>query len=211
MYATIVGFFMRQYDFEAAQRVNHFIANSRETARRIKKFYRRDSTVIYPPIDLPKIPKVKKEQYYLFVSRPVGGKGLELAVAATKELGVQLKVVGTRGGTHVSDTQLAKLYAGAKAFLALATDEDFGMTPVEAMSMGTPVIGYRGGGYTESIIDGKTGILFDDPSVDGLVKAIKQFEKIQKDWKNDCIAQAEKFSKQRFQRELRRFVEENAV
>jgi glycosyltransferase involved in cell wall biosynthesis len=177
VYATIVGFFMRHYDFEASQRVDHFIANSTETARRIKKFYRRDSTVIYPPIDLPNIPNVKKEQYYLFVSRPVGGKGLELALAATKKLGVQLKIVGARGGTLVSDIELAKLYAGAKAFFALATDEDFGMTPVEAMSMGTPVIGFRGGGYTESIIDGKTGILFDEPTLDGLIKAIRRFEK----------------------------------
>ncbi len=175
------------------------------------KFYRRDSAVIYPPIDLPKIPKVKKEHYYLFVSRPVGGKGLELAVAATKKLGVQLKIVGAQGGAHVSDTELATLYASAKAFLALATDEDFGMTPVEAMSMGTPVIGYRGGGYTESIINGKTGILFDDPSVDGLIRAIQQFEKIKKDWRIDCINQAKKFSKARFQKKLRRFVEDNTV
>lgn len=216
MYATVVGFFMRQYDFTAAQRVNYFIANSKETARRIKKFYRRDSTVIYPPIEISKGVPLRTQgdplrNYYLFVSRPVGGKGLELAVAAAKKLGVQLKVVGARGGALVSDTELAKLYAGAKAFLALATDEDFGMTPVEAMSMGTPVIAYRGGGYTESIIDGKTGIFFDDPSVESLMKAIQRFEKIKKDWKNDCIAQAEKFSKQRFQRELRKFVEENAV
>lgn len=212
MYATVVGFFMRHYDFEAAQRVNYFIANSRETARRIKKFYRRDSTVIYPPIDLPMVLQGDPLQnYYLFVSRPVGGKGFELAVAAAKKLGVQLKVVGARGGALVSDTQLAKLYAGAKAFLALATDEDFGMTPVEAMSMGTPVIAYRGGGYTESIIDGKTGIFFDDPSVESLMKAIQRFEKIKKDWKNDCIQQAKKFSKQRFQKELRTFIEENTV
>ena len=177
--------FMRQYDFEAAQRVNHFIANSKETARRIKKFYRRDSTVIYPPIEISKGIPLRTQgdplrDYYLFVSRPVGGKGLELAVAATKKLGVQLKVVGAQGGAHVSDIELSKLYAGAKAFLALATDEDFGMTPVEAMSMGTPVIAYRGGGYTESIIDGKTGILFDDPSADGLIKAIQRFEKIKR-------------------------------
>ena len=89
IYAAIVGFFMRQYDFEAAQRVNHFIANSKETARRIKKFYRRDSTVIYPPIEISKGIPLRTQgdplrDYYLFVSRPVGGKGLELAVAATK-------------------------------------------------------------------------------------------------------------------------------
>jgi glycosyltransferase involved in cell wall biosynthesis len=205
-YATVVGFFMRQYDYNAAQRVDYFIANSEETKRRIQKFYRRDSTVIYPPIDLPNIPKVKRGKYYLFVSRPVGGKGLELARAASKKLGFPLKVVGATG-THVSDTELARLYAGAKAFLALATDEDFGMTPVEAMSMGTPVIAYAGGGYTESVVDGSTGILFRKPTAESLIEAIKKFEKTKIDTRN-CISQAKKFSKERFKAELQDFVEE---
>lgn len=203
-YATIVGFFMRQYDFNAAQKVNYFIANSQETQRRIQKFYRRDSIVIYPPIELPKIPKVKKGDYYLFVSRPVGGKGLELARAATKKLGVPLKVVGA-DGTQVSDSELAKLYAGARAFLALATNEDFGMTPVEAMSQGTPVIAYAGGGYKESVIDGKTGVLFRND----LVSAIQKFEKMRFS-PADCKAQAAKFSKARFQKELKSFVTSHA-
>lgn len=204
-YANVVGFFMRQYDFHAAQRVNYFIANSQETQRRIEKFYRRDSTVIYPPVDIETSDKrqvtSKKGNYFLFVSRPVGGKGLELARAATKKLGIPLKVVGA-DGIHVSDGELAKLYAGAKAFLALATNEDFGITPVEAMAHGTPVIAYRGGGYTESVVDGKTGVLFDDD----LVSAIRKFQKM-KFKPEDCIAQARKFSKARFQRELRGFVE----
>lgn len=200
-YATVVGFFMRHYDFESAQKVDYFIANSLETQRRIKKFYRRDAAVIYPPIDLPRVPKVKKGKYYLFVSRPVGGKGLELAVAATKKLGVPLKVVGAAGGHYVSDTELARLYAGAKAFLALATDEDFGMTPVEAMSMGTPVIAYAGGGYTESVVEGKTGIFFKD----NLVSAIQKFETMKFN-SEDCILQAKKLSKERFKTELKAFV-----
>jgi glycosyltransferase involved in cell wall biosynthesis len=202
-YATIVGFFMRQYDFEAAQRANYFIANSKETQKRIQKFYRRDSTIIYPPVDLPRVPNVKKENYYLFVSRPVGGKGLELAVAATKKLGVPLKIVGARGGQHVSDLELAKLYAGAKAFLALATDEDFGMTPVEAMAAGTPVIAFDGGGYRESVIDGKTGVLFHED----LISAIRKFENM-KFLPKDCINQAKKFSNERFRKEMKSFVTE---
>ncbi len=203
-YGAVVGFFMRQYDFRVAQKVDYFIANSRETQRRIQKFYRRDSVVIYPPIDLPKIPNVKKENYYLFVSRPVGGKGLELARAATKKLGVPLKVVGA-DGHYVSDAELTALYAGAKAFLALATDEDFGMTPVEAMAAGTPVICYRGGGYTESVLDGKTGILFTGD----LASVIRKFETMT--FKpSACIAQAQKFSKKRFQELLTSFVEEHS-
>jgi len=210
-YATIVGFFMRHYDYTAAQNVNFFIANSKETQKRIQKFYRRDSVVIYPPIDLPFVPNVKKENYYLFVSRPVGSKGLELAVAAAKKIGFHLKVVGAIGENdtnidylgYVGDSELANLYAGAKAFLALATNEDFGMTPVEAMRFGTPVICYRGGGYTESVIDRKTGIVFTGDLAD----AIKKFEKISINAK-DCITQAQKFSKERFQKELQAFVEE---
>ncbi len=208
-YATVVGFFLRQYDYNAAQRVDYFIANSEETKRRIQKFYRRDSTVIYPPIDLPKVLNVKKENYYLFVSRPVGSKGLDLALAAAKKLGFYLKIVGANGSSnknieflgYVSDTELARLYTGAKAFLALATDEDFGMTPVEAMAAGTPVIAYAGGGYKESVIDGKTGILFTGD----LASAIRKFETMTFR-AEDCIAQAKKFSKERFKKELKSFV-----
>lgn len=226
-YATIVGFFMRQYDFNAAQRVDYFIANSKETQRRIEKFYRRDSTVIYPPIGTisnfsatpagRQFPISKKGSYYLFVSRDVGSKGLEIAIRAAKKLGFPLKIVGRTGQKVgsieylgiVSDEELARLYAGAKAFLALATDEDFGMTPVEAMSYGTPVIAYNGGGYVESVIHGKTGILFDDPTVDSLVSAIEKFERMKRNWSPVCTSQAEKFSTTRFIREINHFVIKN--
>lgn len=225
-YASIVGFFMRQYDCEAAQRVDYFIANSQETKRRIQKFYRRDSTVIYPPIDLPNAAKVKKGNYYLVASRLVGGKGLGLAVEAAKRLKLNLKIVGEPAGYgrememlkehaggnieflgYVSDIELAGLYAGAKAFLALATDEDFGMTPVEAQSLGTPVIAYAGGGYKESVVDGKTGVFFHEPTVASLTQAIQSLNNRTISTKA-CIVQARKFSKEHFKTELTTFVEE---
>lgn len=225
-YAAIVGFFMRQYDFHAAQRVDWFIANSKETQKRIQKFYRRESTVIYPPIDLPPVPHVKKRDYFLVASRLVGGKGLALAVGAAKKMGFPLKIVGAPAGYgrefealqkhagknieflgYVSDTGLARLYAGAKAFLALATDEDFGMTPVEAMAAGTPVIAFDGGGYKESVVDGTTGILFNQPTVAGLTAAIKRLNTVDIS-SSVCIAQAKKFSKKRFLKQLKTFVEE---
>lgn len=224
-YATITGFFMRQYDYEAAQRVDYFIANSKETSRRIQKFYRRDSTVIYPPIELPVVSQVEKGNYFLVASRLVGGKGLLLAVEAAKKLNFHLKIVGEPAGYgrelqmlkehagknieflgYVSDVELANLYAGAKAFLALATDEDFGMTPVEAMSMGTPVISYAGGGYVESVVDGKTGILFHEPTPQSLESAIKKFLKTKKDWSKACLEQAKKFGKERFKKEITSFI-----
>jgi len=245
-YAAIVGHFMRLYDFKSAQKVDYFIANSKEVAGRIAKFYRRDATVIYPPVGFAQGPvksfppasapltvravgspssfTTLRKNYYLIVSRLVGAKGLDMAVEAALKAGFKLKIVGSPSGYYfeqnkliakaqgrveflgqVTDKELAKLYKGAKAFLALAKDEDFGITPVEAMSVGTPVIAYNGGGYKETVLQGKTGLLFDEYSVDGLIKAVKQFEEMNVN-PEDCIEQAEKFSKERFKREILNFV-----
>ena len=226
-YAGIVGHFMRLYDFKMASKVDYFIANSKETALRIKKFYRRDAIVIYPPVSLPQMTKDQRpmtKDYYLIVSRIVGGKGLDIAVDAAIKGGFKLKIAGSSSGYYseqkkllkksrgqveflgqVTDQELAKLYKGAKAFLALSKDEDFGITPVEAMSIGTPVIAFNGGGYKETVLQKKTGLLFDDYSVDGLTLAIKKFENIKINAK-DCVEQAQKFSKERFKKEIREFV-----
>ncbi len=224
VYALIVGHFLRLYDFKQAQKVDYFIANSKEVQARIKKFYRRDSTVIYPPVSLPKVQKVKKGDYYFIVSRIVGAKGLDLAVEAALKMGFKLKIAGSPAGYYfehdklvkksqnkveflgqVSDEELAKLYGGAKGFLALSKDEDFGITPVESMLCGTPVIAFNGGGYKETVIDGKTGVLFDDYSADGIIGAVKRFEDANFS-SEACIAQAEKFSKERFKKEIQDFV-----
>ncbi len=223
-YARVVGHFLRMYDFKQAQKVNYLIANSKEVQGRIKKFYRRDSTIIYPPVSLPKTTDVKKGDYYFIVSRIVGAKGLDLAVDAALKAGFRLKIAGSPAGYYfehdklvkksegkveflgqVTDLELAKLYKGAKAFLALSQDEDFGITPVEAMLSGTPVIAFNGGGYKETVIDGKTGVLFEDYSVNGLIEAIKKFEKTKISSK-DCIEQAKKFSKERFKNEIKEFI-----
>ncbi len=226
VYGIIVGHFMRMYDFNAGQKVDYFIANSKEVQARIKKFYRRDSSVIYPPVSVAaNVQATKKGDYYFIVARIVGGKGLELAVAAAKKLGIKLKIAGAPAGYYtghkalqenatdnieflgrVTDEELVTLYSEAKAFLALATDEDFGITPVEAMLCGTPVIAYYGGGYKETVVDGKTGVFFHEPTVSSLVSAIKQFEKMKFDSKV-CRKQAEKFSKERFIWEIKTFVE----
>ena len=215
---------MRLYDFKQAQKVDFFIANSKEVAGRINKFYRRDSKVIYPPVSLPKSTNIKREDYYFIVSRIVGGKGLDIAVKAAIKAGFKLKIAGSPAGYYfehdklvknaqgkveflgqVTDEELVKLYKGAKAFLALAQDEDFGITPVEAMLCGTPVIAFNGGGYKETVIDNKTGVLFDDYSKEGLMLALKKFEKTKINSK-DCIEQAEKFSKERFKNEIEDFI-----
>ena len=219
IYGTIIGHFMRLYDFRQAQKVKHFIANSEEVKRRIWKFYRRESTVIYPPVDISVSQQHRvtvPQDYYLIVSRLVGGKGIELGIAAARKYGFKLKIVGSGSLKiepqknvevlgQVSDKELVKLYSQAKAFLALSRDEDFGITPVEAMACGCPVIAFNGGGYKETVIDGRTGILFDDYSVEGLWRAIKKFETI-KIKPSDCLAQAKKFSKERFKREIWNFL-----
>ena len=231
VYALIVGHFLRLYDFRQAQKVDYFIANSKEVQARIKKFYHRYSTVIYPPVSLPSV-KLKtenlKKDYYFIVSRIVGAKGLELAVDAALKAGLKIKIAGSPAGYYfehdklvnksqgkveflgqVSDEELVKLYKGAKGFFALSKDEDFGITPVESMLCGTPVIAFNGGGYKETVIDGKTGVLFDNYSVDGLISAVKKFESL-KFKTEDCIEQAKKFSKERFIKEIKEFVEKHA-
>ncbi len=226
VYATIVNFFMRQYDYETAQNVDYFIANSQETARRVNKFYRRDSTVIYPPVEVIDAQKTvnKKRLYFLSVGRLAWAKRIDIAIAAANRLKIPLKIVGSgaeepflreiAGPTveflgSVPDSRLKELYAGAKATIFTALDEDFGIVPVESMAYGTPVIALGQGGVLETVIDGKTGIFFDRPEVESLVEAIKKFLQLKQSWVTDCQNQAQKFSKARFAKEIKQFVEES--
>lgn len=232
MYAAIVGHFMRMYDYASAQTVDVWIANSENVRKRIKKFYRKNSVVIYPPVNVGSVKKqvssVKgKEDYFLIVSRLVGAKGLEETACAFKGISkYRLKIVGEKAGFsgvekkleklsggniellgRVSDRKLYGLYAKAKGFIALARDEDFGMTVVEAMAAGIPVIAFNGGGFKESVMDGKTGVLIDDTDEKTIKKAIKRIEKIKWD-KRKIQNQAMKFSREKFVREIRRCTED---
>jgi glycosyltransferase involved in cell wall biosynthesis len=228
IYAAIVNFYLRHYDFRAAQAVDYFIANSKETAKRVMKFYRRDSTVIYPPINQPEVKSQKsksKRDYYLSVCRLSWAKRVDVIIEAANTLKLPLKIVGAgKEMEHlksiaeptvefmgsVDDQQLSELYMGAKALIFCALDEDFGMVPVESMAYGTPVIGLAQGGVLETVIDGKTGVLFDKPEPDSLINAIYKFEKefTKINFYQNCITQANKFSKDRFKKELVNFVKE---
>ena len=236
IYATIINFFLRHYDFETAQAVDYFIANSKETGRRVQKFYRRESTVIYPPVELRTQNSMTKQRtertYFLSVGRLTWAKRVDLAIQACNKLKVPLKIVGTgkeeaylrsiAGSTveflgSVSDGELAELYAGAKALIFCALDEDFGMVPVEAMAYGVPVIALAQGGVLETVEDGKTGVLFGEPTVEALVEAMGRYGKLglakpdlasREKLERQCAEQANKFSKERFKGELKAFIEE---
>lgn len=228
IYSKAVGFFMRKYDYKTAQKINYWIANSKNVARRIKKFYGKDSTVIYPPIEVEKIRKatkdLKQEDYLIVVSRLVGAKGLEETARVMENLGINLKIVGESHGFadveeklkklsggnieltgRVSDEKMHKLLGKAKGFIALAKDEDFGMTVVEAQAAGLPVIAFNGGGYKESVIEGKTGIFVDSTDEKTLEPAVKKLLNIK--WnKEEIVKNAEKFSRLRFEKEIEEYV-----
>ncbi len=162
-------------------------------------------------------------KYFLIVGRIVGYKGVDLAIQAAKKLDVNLKIVGEYAGVfteqekirkmankkieflgRVSDGELKKLYAEATAFLALAQDEDFGITPVEAMAAGTPVIAYKGGGYLETVTE-KTGVFFDELTVTDIMNAIRRF-KLLNFKKEDLQTQATKFSKEIFIKKMQEII-----
>jgi len=228
VYAAIVGHFLRLYDFNTAQKIDYWITNSKNVKERVEKFYRKDSVVVYPPVEVERIIKetkgVKKENFYLIASRLVGAKGLEEAARAAKKLKFNLKIVGESHGFadveeklkklsggniellgRVSDEALYKLYVQAKGFFALAQDEDFGMTPVEAQAAGTPVIAFNGGGFKESIIDGKTGILINGTTDTDIQNAVKKLERTKWDTKT-LQKNAMRFSKGKFVAGIREYI-----
>jgi len=223
--ATIANHFLRMTDFTTSKNVDYYVANSEEVAGRIKKFYRKSSIVIYPPVPLQGLGTRDQGlggKYFLTGGRLARAKHVDIIVDACSQLGVPLRVFGkafagygeelhSKAGEtveflgEVSDEEKRKLMAGAKAFLFASEDEDFGIIPVEAMGAGLPVIAYKSGGVKETVIDGKTGVFFTELTVASLIAAIKKFEKMKFDPKT-CRSQAEKFSKERFLKEIKAFV-----
>lgn len=212
---------LRQWDKCAADRVDYFIANSRYIAQRIKKYYRRDSDVIYPCVHINQSPFVEKEDFYLVVGRFTWYKRIDLAVAACTKLGRRLVVIGAgdeesrlraiagptvefKGG-GLSDEEVRDYYLRAKAFL-FPGEEDFGITPVEAQSAGTPVLAYGRGGACETVEDGRTGLLFHAQTVDSLAECIEKFEaEGVACTKEEIRAHSLSFSEERFEAQLRAY------
>jgi len=223
-YAALVNHWLRYWDYLSAQKVDLFIANSREVAGRIKKFYRRDSVVIPPPIEIRRVKgRLKRKDFYLSAGRLVSYKHPELAIKACQQLKRRLVVVGdgplrseveglAKGDPDiiylgpVSDQKLWRLYSQCRAFIYPVEEEDFGMMSLEAASCGTPVIGLFSGGIKETVIEGKTGIFFQEPTVKSLAQAIKRFEKMSFS-PMVCRKWAENFSKETFKRKVRDLVD----
>lgn len=183
---------MRKLDLESVKDIDAFIANSSITQSRIRKYYKKPSTVIHPPVDVDRFtpaPRTKREGYILW-GRHVPYKRFDLAIEACNKLGAKLTVVGSGVDTErlkklagptieftgrISDEELVQRAQSAKAFL-FPNEEDFGISAVEALAAGTPVIAYAKGGALDIVQDGETGVLFKKQTVDSLVQAMRRFE-----------------------------------
>ncbi len=227
--ARLVLHYIRTWDTSTSPRVDYFIANSHYTARRIWRAYRREATVIFPPVDIDRfIQSPQKDDYFIFVSRLVPYKQADLVVAAFTEMNLPLLVVGdgpqlakcrSLAGSHIyflgyqPDAKVADLMGRARA-LVFAAEEDFGIVPVEAQACGTPVIAFGRGGVEDTVIpandnnwDQATGILFSEQTVDSLIGAIRQFEQWEGNFRPGVLRHnAESFGKESFKEQVSRFV-----
>ncbi|MGB9715313.1 MAG: glycosyltransferase family 4 protein [Thermodesulfovibrionales bacterium] len=215
--------YMRIWDLSTVNRVNHFITLSHYIARRIKKIYGRDSTVIYPPVDIEKYNiGGNKEDFYLTASRMVPYKRIDLIVEAFSEMpekrlivigdGPDFGKIKNKSKKNIEllgfqrDEILKEYLQKAKAFV-FAAEEDFGILPVEAQACGTPVIAFGRGGVLETVVEEKTGVFFKEQTVRSLIEAINIFEKKKDMFKPDEIRKnALRFSVDRFRREFKEFI-----
>jgi glycosyltransferase involved in cell wall biosynthesis len=220
----LVLHYLRLWDVATANRVDHFIANSRYVARRIEKTYRRSAKIIYPPVAIDRfVPNPQRDDFYFVLSRFVPYKRVDLIVEAFTQLGLPLVVVGDGAERdylqsiagknitflrHQPEATIVDLMQRCKAFVYAAA-EDFGIALVEAQAAGAPVIAYGKGGATESILSGKTGLLFSEQTVESLIDAIKTFEAGQIKFNQKQIRQnAERFAPERFQQELSTYIDQ---
>jgi len=213
--------YLRMWDALSVSRVDYFIANSKFVAERIKKYYKKDSVVIYPPVDLSKCAiSQTQEKYFVIVGRMRPYKRFDLAVKAFNRLGIPLKVIG--GGEELAhlkenakpnieflgslpDREKFEIISRAQALIH-PQEEDFGITAIEAMGCGRPVIAYDAGGAKETVIDGQTGVLFDEQSWESLGDAVIRFRS--KDFDPQVIrTHAEKFGVDRFKKEILEFTQ----
>lgn len=229
---SLSAHYVRTWDLATASRVDAFVANSENVAARIRKHYRREATVIYPPVDVSSgFLADRTEDYYLVVSQLVNYKRVHLAIEACNRLQRPLRVVGDgeeykrlrklAGSTveflgYLPDEEVREQYAHCRALL-FPGEEDFGMVPVEAQSFGRPVIAYGRGGVLETVLGYQpgavareecTGVFFSQPTVESLTEAVLAFESMESRFSPAFIRESvQTFAKQRFQQEFQAAVE----
>jgi glycosyltransferase involved in cell wall biosynthesis len=208
-------------------RPDYLIANSKYTQARIKKYYRRESQVIYPPVRVKDFKVTGKNQnYFLTVARLSAYKQIDILIEAFGKLGLPLVIVGdgsqrkklekkiveTQNSNRIKilgeleRSKLIKLYENCRAFV-FACEDDFGIAPVEAMAAGKPVIALREGGVTETVLEGETGEFFDTAKPEMIADGIRRFIENEKKYNPEEIRQrAEEFREDRFERELTYFI-----
>lgn len=230
---AIVRFFgerIKKWDIDSLPRVDEFIAISETIRNRIRDVYRRDSTVIYPPVEVDKFrfdPARKRGEYYVCVSAIVPYKRIDIMVEAFNSMpdkklvivgdgNVRKEVESKKVSSNIKFTgwadhdEVVKICGGAKAFL-YAAFEDFGIAPVEAQALGIPVIAYGKGGTAETVLPA-TGILFPEQTPESLIKAIDEFEKREDEFAPaDCRRNAERFSEEKFINNIKSFVNEKVA
>ena len=230
----VVDSCLRRWDQKAARRPDYLLCNSKEVQSRIKRFYNRDALIISPFLVVDKkyenTPS-EKGDYYLIITRMSLFKNPDKVILACSKLGRNLKVAGSgkeferfkqiaSGGASkeskiemlgfVSEEKKASLLKGCRAFIYPVEHEDFGMAPLEAMHFGKPAIVLNQGGFRDYLKDGYNGIFIKEPTVDSVAEAIKRFESLEDKvrWDKNCEETASKYTKDRFQKEFRKFVEE---
>lgn len=215
---------LRRWDYQAAQRVDQFCAISTEIQQRIRTFYHRSSHIIAPPVDTDRFQPLSnpKQDYYFIVSRLIPYKRIDLAVRAFTQLGKRLIVAGdgrdraaleSMAGPSVEFRgrlpwdEVAQLMANCRAFI-FPGYEDFGITPVEAQAAGRPVIAYAAGGALDTVLEGQSGIFFQEQTVDSLIEAIHRLEATSFD-PQQIRQNAERFSIPRFKQELMAWIDQH--
>ena len=213
----------RIWDQNAASHVDHFAAISRWTADCIRRAYRREAEVIYPPVEIERFkPLDPRRDYFVAFSRLVGHKRMDLIIDAFSKLRLPLVVIGAgperrkleaRAADNIkflgwkNDSAVAEILGRARA-LVHAAEEDFGLVMVEAQAAGCPVIAFGRGAARETVLEGKTGVLFSEPTVDSLIQAVQCFIEDEKTFmQNDILENAGRFCKERFQNQFAGMVE----
>ncbi|PJX42560.1 MULTISPECIES: glycosyltransferase family 4 protein [unclassified Klebsiella] len=230
--ASIVKYLLhkiRLWDYRTANGVDHFIANSQFISRRIKKVYNRESTVIYPPVDVERFTlNDKKEDYYFTASRMVPYKRIDLIVEAFSKM-PEKKLVVIGDGSEIGKVKskasknveilgyqpnhiMLEHMQNAKAFV-FAAEEDFGITPVEAQACGTPVIAFGKGGSLETIrplgVDNPTGLFFSEQTIESIISQVNAFEKNSEIFEpENCRLNSLRFSSSRFKNEMDNFIKD---